>query len=126
MAENPQMERRQGLRFDRQINLGHVLTILAVGVGLVGSYYQLDGRVKQNAKSTVELRQAFESLANQVEQDRAFHINQRERTWKQFKEFESEIVILRERVSEIKAGQAHIIRQQERILGLLDKFRGDK
>lgn len=114
MPTQPQNDRRQGFVFDKHISVGHLLTTVIVVVGVVTGYVRLEEAVAQN-------RSAIGDISQTVQKNYAFQVEQRVRVWDKVNTVDSEIVNLRERIAELKAGQTHMLRQQDRILELLEK-----
>ena len=113
-SECPIERRNGGFRFDRHISLGHVLTTAMVIIGVVIGYTRLEAAVYENQKQIAE-------LIKKQAADRVFHVEQRVRIWDKVEQMQSESNSLREKIAELRAGQEHIIRQQERLLELMEK-----
>lgn len=103
-----------GFVFDKHISVGHLLTTVIVVIGLVTGYVRLEEAVSFN-------RTEIKNISETVTKNYAFQVDQRVRVWNKVNSVDGEIVSVRERIAELKAGQTHMLRQQDRILELLEK-----
>lgn len=62
--------RRRGFRFEKNISLAAVLTLLVVSVGFIASYLRIEAQSAGNAQELIK-------IGNKIDSNREFQINQR-------------------------------------------------
>lgn len=110
-------------QFDKRISLGNILTIFGMAVAAIAGYMSFQEAINSNTAAIKQLREDYVDLAEVVEANREFHINQRVRLWERVNEVQNTSNTQAERLARIESSQEYLVRQIDKIVDKLEQVR---
>lgn len=115
-----------GFEFDPKISMGNILVVTGMIIAGVVGYTQLENNVENNAKVDQAQNIQIQEIIEQMELDRAFHVDQRVRLWDRVNAIQVATQEQKERFARMEATLEYTSRQMDRMLEKLEDLQVKK